>query len=377
MLNKKYRPSFTKEVPQCYKDLVIRCWCDNPIERPSFDQIVNELKYNDGYITEKVNKTEYFNYVNYIDEQQKSFVLKQFVDLDSLFERVKIVENEKFNKRIDFDLLHFFPYEMYVQLKEKESIDLVREAKDDPIKLFQLAKCLIEGGLNFPRNVQLGLKFMKKLINKIDENLRCKEALLYYIRMLIKGEVVPFNEKRVRKLLDKYLLDDKASYFFFHGKLNQKIGNYEKSKDFFMKSIQEKSLESAYECCKMTFKGQACEKSDADAVNLLKVLISKNFIRATYKYGKYLTNTDQVSVFNEGANYILDAANKGNIKACFLIGKILYDNKRTNESLPYFKASALKGHTKSLFYVAHILDNEESIDIFKKAADKGDIESIY
>ena len=62
------RPEFKVYVPEAYKNLIIRCWSQEPSNRPMFDQILIELKTNPEYITEKVNENEFRKYVKFIDE---------------------------------------------------------------------------------------------------------------------------------------------------------------------------------------------------------------------------------------------------------------------------------------------------------------------
>ena len=54
-----------------------RCWSQNPENRPSFDEIVEELKNNPQFITEKVDQTVFRKYVDYIENYESSFDLNK------------------------------------------------------------------------------------------------------------------------------------------------------------------------------------------------------------------------------------------------------------------------------------------------------------
>lgn len=77
------RLPFRNEIPECYKDLIERCWAQDPDQRSTFDEIVTLLRENEEYVTETVNADEYFNYRDFIDETVKSFNSnKQIIFLD-------------------------------------------------------------------------------------------------------------------------------------------------------------------------------------------------------------------------------------------------------------------------------------------------------
>ncbi|KAK8836698.1 hypothetical protein M9Y10_037635 [Tritrichomonas musculus] len=93
------RPKFDAPIHKAYKNLIERCWSQDPKMRPTFDQIVNELKTNSEFIIkeedddeikpipalkylkgkkpllriEKVDKDEYFKYIKFIEESHLSF----------------------------------------------------------------------------------------------------------------------------------------------------------------------------------------------------------------------------------------------------------------------------------------------------------------
>ena len=90
------RPEFEANVPEAYRELIERCWLHNSNNRPTFDQIVNELKNNHDFITENVNQVDYLRYIDYIDQYVASFEeSKKAVQLDELIKlKRKIVEDK-------------------------------------------------------------------------------------------------------------------------------------------------------------------------------------------------------------------------------------------------------------------------------------------
>ena len=82
---KGYRPPLDG-ISQPYRDLIEKCWSQNQNERPTFDEIVEKLKNDQGFITEKVDINEYQNYIKFIEvdyyseckesQKEKSFILR-------------------------------------------------------------------------------------------------------------------------------------------------------------------------------------------------------------------------------------------------------------------------------------------------------------
>lgn len=68
-----YRPDFKYEIPDCYQQLIKKCWSQNPDERPTFEDIVNELKNNHDFITNSVEEDEFLDYVDLIDNYKTTF----------------------------------------------------------------------------------------------------------------------------------------------------------------------------------------------------------------------------------------------------------------------------------------------------------------
>ncbi|KAK8837122.1 hypothetical protein M9Y10_037177 [Tritrichomonas musculus] len=70
------RPSINEVIPQCYQKLITSCWSQDPIKRPSFDAIINDLKLNEEFICSNVNREEFLDYIKYIDEYLTTYEQK-------------------------------------------------------------------------------------------------------------------------------------------------------------------------------------------------------------------------------------------------------------------------------------------------------------
>lgn len=67
------RPKFKFPIPNCYQNLITRCWSPNPERRPTFQEIVEELNNNDEFIFDMIDKEEYYNYIDYIKNTGNTF----------------------------------------------------------------------------------------------------------------------------------------------------------------------------------------------------------------------------------------------------------------------------------------------------------------
>lgn len=61
------RPVLNFDMPECYKKLIRCCWVNNPDERPSFDEIVDIIKNTPEFITDYIDESEFYRYVEYIE----------------------------------------------------------------------------------------------------------------------------------------------------------------------------------------------------------------------------------------------------------------------------------------------------------------------
>ena len=136
------RPNLNEKIPKCYRLLIEKCWSQNPKERPTFDEIVFELKNNDEFFNfDDFNKEEFQNYVKFIDESPKSFQTdKKFEELDELIkEKSHLFDKKKFTK----ERLEYSNTELYLNLENYEINaldDITNKVTETSFKRFNLKK---------------------------------------------------------------------------------------------------------------------------------------------------------------------------------------------------------------------------------------------
>lgn len=190
-----YRPPFHKPINQSYRNLIEKCWSQIPENRPSFDETLEQLKIDRGFITEDVNEEDYLNYIKYIDEYKKTFDAADKIEsIDKFFVKHKLKKFHafKFDQQLNQIFLNdlssnfsFFKLEDYIKLNE-DCKKIVKDAECNYENQFKLGQYLIEGQYHFPINVQLGIKYLKNSFKN-----GCIDALIYYCKMFIKGYIVP------------------------------------------------------------------------------------------------------------------------------------------------------------------------------------------
>lgn len=67
-------PSLDDSIPECFRELIQRCWSLDPDERPTFNEIVRLLRTDPDFIIDGVDKDEFFDYVKLLDHYQ---IIKQ------------------------------------------------------------------------------------------------------------------------------------------------------------------------------------------------------------------------------------------------------------------------------------------------------------
>ena len=106
------RPSFNTEIPSSYKKLIEECWNQDPSKRPTFEEIVNKLQTDSGFITEGVNKELFYKYIQFVNDGKEiqNFTTNNECILNSHFDLIS--ENGSENHlSIDLDQIDLNEFE--------------------------------------------------------------------------------------------------------------------------------------------------------------------------------------------------------------------------------------------------------------------------
>ena len=321
------RPTFEDPINDAYRDLIERCWDKDPKLRPTFDQIVEELKTNKEFITEKVNEDDYRSYIKYIENFHSSFKNQKIIDIsdyvDSSSKAFMEIDIKNYTEQPKISILKsifklnkekLFPTDDFNKLDKKCQKSVV-EAEDDADKQFYIGSYLIEGKNNFPLNVNLGIKYFERSIQ--GGNI---ESLLYLSKMLIEGKYIPKDYARAKKLLYTYLKKDKRALNLY-GQVLLRERNYKEAKKYFKEGAEKDEPACMFEYAKILFKEDIKEE-----IENAKNYISKSSNLGFYKSTLYMK---AIEIMSKNQSFLRIQTE---IQHFFIMQIVNYNSKRKIDS---------------------------------------------
>ncbi|KAK8887659.1 hypothetical protein M9Y10_038712 [Tritrichomonas musculus] len=143
-VSKGIRPDLDQPIPESYKNLIEKCWSQDPSNRPSFEEIVKELKSDSGFITDLVDEGQYQDYVDYIDEYKVTFDKeKKILSFDEFVKRKNKKNDPDAQYRSQFEaIVNRIDHSSFQSLMEalEGILDIVEKANDDEFIEMMLKK---------------------------------------------------------------------------------------------------------------------------------------------------------------------------------------------------------------------------------------------
>ena len=109
------RPELNESIPKKYKELIEKCWCQDPTHRMTFVEITFLLRTDQEFITEKINKNSYYRYIEYIEKSTDN----EFNYKNISSKQVDVIES-KTNENISNQQ---FSIEYYKKIAESGNIE--------------------------------------------------------------------------------------------------------------------------------------------------------------------------------------------------------------------------------------------------------------
>ena len=239
---KGIRPPITKVPSEAYRLLIESCWDKDPESRPSFDEIRSKLKKTPEFITSDIIEEDYRYYCKTLDK------------------KVTFDRNTITFRPVSLDKKRLLPIAKYNKLSESCK-KLVDEASCNPDMQFKVGKNLIEGLKRFPKDIDIGIQYLKSSIEGLNV-----DAAIYYNKMLISGKVIPQNLKEAKNNLKKYKIQNNQEIKLLIGIIDRKEENYAEAIDIFYDLATEyDNAEASYQLGKMLYRGEGTDLDKKEA----------------------------------------------------------------------------------------------------------------
>lgn len=184
-----------------------------------------------------------------------------------------------------------FPANDFRNLDE-EGKQLVTAAEYNPELQFLVGKNLIEQLEGFPKNTQLGVKYIKNSME-----CECCDSILYYCQLLIDGQIIPKDVKKAKKDLKKSFKLNDSRLYLLYGKILMKENNPSKAKKYFNKASKGGNAEAQYEYGNLVLRGKGVKHNTKKAANYFE-LSKMNGINKSELFLEILNELEQIPNFS-------------------------------------------------------------------------------
>ncbi|KAK8890640.1 hypothetical protein M9Y10_035422 [Tritrichomonas musculus] len=410
------RPEINKAIPESYLKLIQSCWSEQPNDRPTFNDIVKQLKNDPGFLLDGVVKEDYYLYIDFLEKSRISFdatkkiihlsdfinstsktYKKVFVsqnkeirkELQKIIEEEKIEETEpKIERQFKFiSSSTFYELDNYCQNLILE----IEEGKEDLIVF--VAESFIEGSNDFPKETDTGIKYFEYAISK--QNV---EAMETYGKLLFQGETIPKDEEKAVKILKDAVERHKSSnaklqlskiilshQSFDVNDKNENI-NWPLAKQYSKEAADAGNIEAILHYADLSMKEKKNKYGEihtnvVESFNYLKKAVDKGDATAIALYGQYIEFGRAYTKPDPEASiqYYKESYEKGDMTGYALLGEALYNatgglikNEEDGENLIQISFEQNNIYGIRSYAVNLVKEKEEQIKYLKILADRGD-----
>ncbi|KAK8854144.1 hypothetical protein M9Y10_016701 [Tritrichomonas musculus] len=408
-----YRPEMSDKIPEVYQNLIKRCWSQEPSERPTFSEILSELKDNPDYIIKGIDKYEFLDYIDYIDSYHSTFhdenpVLK--IDESYNFEDEEDEDEEMDNIDISYEqiLQKQKGYAKFESLKKEtcnlndfekkakigegsfgsvykvleKNIKFIYAAKiskvdfdfesDSPIKSINLNRELdVISSLNHPCILRF-IAYNPKNFNKAPKPIIITEyavgGSLEDILKMERNSISINGWDETKKIINIYGIASSLAYLHSHGIIHRdmKPENVLLSCFLLARLLHEHFKED-----------ERAVHGIEDYCKLAATDIGLYFLELSKEEDQNKENSAKAfEWFEEAYKMKKTSASVNNYALCFLNG--IFVERDIEKAKAIFTEGAEKGDTVSMYHLAHILEETDtamSIEYYRRAAQLGHKES--
>lgn len=362
-------------IPESYQNLIERCWDQNPSKRPSFNDIVEELKNNPEFITDMMESTEYEDYIDFIENCEISFDSEKSIKIGDFdkqkqrkFQKV-IIDKSLINNTKDDDESN--------SNDDEDDSDYEEESEDDDDE----EDNNVSKNSNKNDSAKKGRKITLVLKTKKNEE---KTDLPFAL-----PPCDPTTEKFRKIFIDKIKKSPKeeiSNIIFTYAVLTQ-LGkqipkNINEAGYFFKIAADMGHMNSMWHYAIYLHEGIGIPVNIKESYRYLKMAIEKGSSDAMLVYANYLENEEGSNSKQNSIKYYEMAAERGQVKAMKQLYLLYLGGDGVEQDLKksfrYCKMAADLGDSDSLINLGHSycegIGTEQNYDaalkVFHKAADQ-------
>ena len=375
------RPDLSFIMNERIETLIKKCWDQDPLKRPSFNEIVHELY-----------QLRYDNFFE-ADQNQVDAYLEIFDDdLKNINRRMAL--NVKFAaEHGDFKAIKYYIFMNYfgrgVPINKKEAARFLKILADGGhVDSMNNYGNILSLGDGIEINKQEAAKYFKMAADKGNEI-----GMFNYSLALENGDGIEVNKfeaadyykKAAKKGHDSAM--NNYGNMLFHGK-GVDI-NYKKAAKYHKMSADKGNAIGMINYANALKNGIGVNIDKNEAAKYYKMAADKGNDKAMFLYAFMLFDGNGIDENKKkAAKYFKLSASKGNNGAMFLYGLMLYQgngiNKHKKKAATFFQMASDKGNTNAMLYLANMFstgdgvkkDPVKSAGYYKMAADNGSIEGM-
>ena len=345
-----YRPKFDDDLTEKMKILLSKCWSANIEERPSFDEIFEQLSTDFSYFNEKVDSEEIQNFLNKLKEQNVDLSSNKEMNVSSqqLQNLLTIVTEE--NQSLQVEL---------IQLKNKiksyqNQIKNLNKLSED----FFLALNTIHGNQK-EKNPNQSITYLKKSSEKGNPYGSYLLGLLYE-----NGENI---EKNLNEASKCFLQSSKQGNSFGFNRIAfyfcKGIGvekDYAKMREFLQKAADIGNSQALFNLGKCYFKGIGVCKDYAKSIQFFEKSAQLGNSFAFNDLGfAHEKGLGVVQNFSKAIEFYQKAGDLGNSIAYYNLGLMFETGygvgKDKSKAIEYYQKAAKYGVEKAQEKLKHLM----------------------
>ena len=349
-----FRPKISDDVPTSYRGLIESCWSQKSEDRPSFKDIVESLKSDEGFITEMTEESEFYDYVDFIDSYKTTFNKEE-----RLLPFEDFIKNRGRNKKIKRISINSEQEEKEEKEKGGGEEETQNESTMQDIKLQEREE-------NPKSNTEMNAQRQKveeitTSHSELNENpQKVEETVQQESNDELRGMLYPRSEfdtlKKPCQELVKEAIRDSSKQFFVGRSLIEGDNDFPVDVNLGLKYLEEsikcKSIDSIIYLTIMLIRGDII-KEDLERANEILSKISPSQDKRIFSLKGQISL--KKNKYSESVKYFSEGSKSGDFESMIEYGKLFFNGegvkKNIKESLKYFNMAKDQGYKKGEYFV--------------------------